>query len=348
MTNNHNNASNETILEVRDLRISFKTDEGLVRAVDGVDFTVKRGQTLGIVGESGSGKSVSTKAIMQLLPKNAVIDEQSSILLHRADGTKAEITQLKPTGKEMRSIRGDDVAMIFQEPMSSFSPVYTIGNQITEAIRAHKSVTRKQAREIGINMLDRVGISNPAKRFDQYPFELSGGMRQRAMIAAALSTDPALLIADEPTTALDVTIQAQILSLMKELRDEFNMATIFISHDLGVISQVADEVAVMYLGRILEYGSTREVVSNPKHPYTQSLLKAIPKIEDIDKRLQPVGGDIPSPMERPTGCPFHPRCKEFIAGRCEADEPPAYAVSDAHNVACFLYEETAQLAEDVV
>jgi peptide/nickel transport system ATP-binding protein len=331
--------SDDTILDIRNLQVDFKTDEGWVRAVAGIDIQVRRGETLGIVGESGSGKSVSAKAIMQLLPKNARIGGESYIRLRKANSEVVDITQLKSTGREMRHIRGDEVAMIFQEPMSSFSPVYTIGNQISEAIRAHRDVSRQEAREIGVRMLERVGIANPSQRFDQYPFELSGGMRQRAMIAAALSTNPSLLIADEPTTALDVTIQAQILALMKELQEEFNMAIIFISHDLGVISQVADRVAVMYLGQIMETGSARDIVGTPRHPYTQSLLRAIPKIEHLDRRLQPVGGDIPSPMERPTGCPFHTRCREIIEGYCDQHALTPMAVSETHTVNCFLYEK---------
>jgi peptide/nickel transport system ATP-binding protein len=335
--NSHPDA--ETILEVNNLRVAFRTDEGLVQAVDSVDFTVRRGQTLGIVGESGSGKSVSTKALMRLLPPNAVIAPESQIILHKTDGPPVDITQLKSTGREIRSIRGNEIAMIFQEPMASFSPVYTIGNQITEAIRAHRKVSRKEAREIGVDMLARVGLSNPAQRFDQYPFELSGGMRQRAMIATALSTNPSLLIADEPTTALDVTIQAQILRLMADLQDEFNMAIIFISHDLGVISKVADDIAVMYLGRVIEHGTTRDLIASPRHPYTQALLNAIPRIETLHARLQPVGGDIPGPMSRPPGCAFHTRCPQAIAGRCNVDQPPAYHINKTHTVSCFLYED---------
>lgn len=329
----------ENLLQVHDLRVSFKTDEGNIKAVDGVNFAVQRGQTLGIVGESGSGKSVTTKALMQLLPKNATIAPESQILLQRENEQQVDIARMKPTGREIRSIRGDDIAMIFQEPMSSFSPVYTIGNQITEAIRAHNKMSKKEARKLGIDMLDRVGISSPEQRFDQYPFEISGGMRQRAMIATALSTNPALLIADEPTTALDVTIQAQILALMKELQADFGMSMIFISHDLGVISQIADTVAVMYLGRVIETGTIRDIIKNPKHPYTQSLLKAIPRIEDLDSRLQPVGGDIPGSMARPAGCPFHPRCQQIIQGHCESHVPQMTAVSESQSVNCFLYEE---------
>ncbi len=331
--------TNETILDVQNLRVGFNTDEGFVQAVDNVNFTVKRGKTLGIVGESGSGKSVSTKALMQLLPGNAVIDDDSAMTLTKSDGNTVNIAKLAPHGKEIRDIRGDEIAMIFQEPMSSFSPVYTIGNQITEAIRAHNKINRREAKRIAIDMLERVGISNPAQRFDQYPFELSGGMRQRAMIATALSTSPSLLIADEPTTALDVTIQAQILALMGTLQDEFDMAIIFISHDLGVIAQVADEIAVMYLGRIVEHGTTRDLITNPKHPYTQALLKAIPRIENLHERLKPVGGDIPGPMSRPPGCAFHPRCPHVIEGHCDVDLPPGYNISETHDVNCFLYED---------
>ena len=329
--------NNNTLLEINNLGVSFKTDEGLVRAVEDVSLKVKKGQTLGIVGESGSGKSVTTQAIMRLLPKNAQIDDDSFITLHH-NGIPLEITNLDPKGKQMRELRGGEISMIFQEPMASFSPVYTIGNQMIEAIREHRDVSKKEARQIAVDMLDKVGISNPQVRVDQYPFELSGGMRQRAMIALALSTEPSLLIADEPTTALDVTIQAQILELMRELKEEFGMAIIFITHDLGVIAQVAQEVVVMYLGQLMEGGSTREIIQNPQHPYTQSLLKAIPKLESLHGRLTPVSGDIPSPLERPSGCPFHTRCPKRMPGICNKKDPAITQVSDSHWVRCFLYE----------
>lgn len=332
------NPNGELLLTVKDLGVSFKTDEGLVRAVDRVSFTVKRGQTLGIVGESGSGKSVSTKAIMQLLPGNARVDQGSAIALRRANGEIVDICKLKTNSRTIRQIRGGEVAMIFQEPMASFSPVYTIGNHIVEAIQQHSSVTKHEAERQAIDLLGKVGIAYPEQRFKQYPFELSGGMRQRAMIAVALATNPLLLIADEPTTALDVTIQAQILDLLKHLQAEFHMAVIFITHNLGVIAQVADEVAVMYLGRILEQGTAREVIFTPKHPYTQSLLQAIPRLENQNSRLTAIGGDIPSPLNRPTGCPFHTRCTEKIAGRCELTLPVRTLVSPQHTVDCFLYE----------
>ncbi|MEZ4867968.1 MAG: ABC transporter ATP-binding protein [Caldilineaceae bacterium] len=333
-----NGQNGDRLLEVKDLRIAFRSDEGLVRAVEGVNFTVHRGQTLGIVGESGSGKSVSTKAIMKLLPRNAIIDKESSIQLFRPDGQSVEITRLRTNGREIRRIRGGEVAMIFQEPMASFSPVYTIGSHIVEAVRHHRSVTKLEAEQAAIELLGKVGIANPEQRFKQYPFELSGGMRQRAMIAVALSTNPALLIADEPTTALDVTIQAQILALLKSLQAELHMATIFITHNLGVIAQMADEVAVMYLGRILEQGPARAVIFNAKHPYTQSLLKAIPRLDNQSARLTAIGGDIPSPLNRPTGCPFHTRCPDKIEGRCDVALPAGAVVGPRHTVDCFLYE----------
>lgn len=324
------------ILTVENLAVSFRSDEGLVQAVVGVDFHAHRAKTLGIVGESGSGKSVSTKAVMQLLPGNGVIEAGSRIHFRRASGEALEILELPRQSAAMRSIRGGEIAMIFQEPMASFSPVYTIGNQMSEAIRLHRQVNRREAREIGIEMLQRVGLSNPAARFTQYPHELSGGMRQRAMIALALSTRPALLIADEPTTALDVTIQAQVLELMEALQQEFGMAIIFITHDLGVIAQIADEVAVMYLGTIVERGSVDQVIRNPQHPYTQGLLAAIPDLSSIDGRLIPVGGDIPNPLERPRGCPFHTRCGQKIVGTCDRQTPGVTRLAPGHSVRCFL------------
>lgn len=326
------------LLKVKDLEVNFRTDEGLVKAVDGLNFTVKHGQTLGIVGESGSGKSVTTKAVLQLLPRTALISKRASIQFQRKNGMMVNINELKSTGQELREIRGGEIAMIFQEPMASFSPVYTIGNQIMEAILQHRKANKAEARDLALQMLDKVGIANPGVRIDQFPFELSGGMRQRAMIAVALATNPSLLIADEPTTALDVTIQAQILALLRDLHAEFNMATIFITHNLGVIAQIADEVVVMYLGRIVERGTTQDIIKNPKHPYTMGLLKAIPKFDTLGSRLIPVGGDIPSPLNRPTGCPFHTRCRQRIPGVCDASLPAVTEISSTHTVECFLYE----------
>jgi peptide/nickel transport system ATP-binding protein len=300
---------------------------------------LKRGHTLGLVGESGSGKSVSTWAVLQLLPKSAIIHKSSSIKLHCKDGEIVEITDLKPKSREIRNIRGGEISLIFQGPMSSFSPVYTVGNQIMEAVRAHGGVSKEEAEGIAIDMLSRVGIPNPKRRFKQYPFELSGGMRQRAMISVALSSNPSLLIADEPTTALDVTIQAQVLELMKELQEELGMATIFITHNLGVIAQIADEIAVMYLGGIVEQGTRLDIFHDPKHPYTINLLRAIPRLGKTEGgRLVAIEGQIPSPMERPSGCCFHTRCPEYMPGRCDVNIPKITQIAHEHTVRCFLYE----------
>jgi len=330
------NISSEDLLEIKDLTVSFHTDEGIVKAVNEISYTVNHGKILGIVGESGSGKSVACSAILQLLPKTAEV--KGSILLQGENGNIRDIARLKANSREMGNIRGGEIAMIFQEPMSSFSPVHTIGNQLMEAILQHRNVTKQEAGEIAIDMLDRVGISNPAQRFRQYAFELSGGMRQRAMIAIALSSKPNLLIADEPTTALDVTIQAQVLELMAQLQAERNMAIIFVTHDIGVIAQIADEIAVMYLGYILERGTTREVINNPQHPYTRKLLEAIPRLDHLGGRLTAVGGDIPGPFEFPAGCPFHTRCQQMITGRCDTTFPPVATFGHTHSANCFLYE----------
>jgi peptide/nickel transport system ATP-binding protein len=339
MANNSVVSNGNIILDVHDLHVSFRTDEGLVKAVAGVSFQVHKGKTLGIVGESGSGKSVSTKAVMKLLPRNAMIGQDSHILLYKKDGQSLDVVPLPSKSKEVRRIRGGEIAMIFQEPMASFSPVYTIGNQLIEAIRLHRPVGKGEARDIATEMLAKVGIANPRLCITQYPHELSGGMRQRAMIAIALSTNPSLLIADEPTTALDVTIQAQILDLMRQLQNELEMSMIFITHDMGVIAHIADEVAVMYLGQIMEHGPTRELVNHPKHPYTQGLIKAIPSLDHLQDRLIPVAGDIPSPLERPKGCPFHTRCPRRMLRVCDQRTLGTYRINENHTVSCFLYEE---------
>ena len=324
------------MLKVENLSISFRTDEGLITPVQDISFEVKPGRTLGLVGESGSGKSISTKALMQLLPGNSILSPETVMLYTDKSGQEIDINQLGKTGRAIRRIRGGEIGMIFQEPMASFSPVYTIGNQMMEAIMLHRKVRKKEARKIAVDMLNKVGISNAEARVDQYPHEMSGGMRQRAMIALALSAGPALLIADEPTTALDVTIQAQVLELMSDLQRELNMGMIFITHDLGVISHIADDIAVMYLGTIVESGSAEEVIHNPKHPYTQGLLKALPSLDHLHDRLTPVPGDIPSPNERPTGCPFHTRCAESIKGICDTRTPNEKSVSENHVFRCFL------------
>ena len=332
------------MLKVENLSVSFNTDEGLITPVQGVSFEVKAGRTLGIVGESGSGKSVSTKALMRLLPGNAVISPDAKMHYTDKSGKTVEIETLKANSRAVRRLRGGEIGMIFQEPMASFSPVYTIGNQMIEAITLHRKVKKREAREMAIEMLDKVGISNAAARVDQYPHEMSGGMRQRAMIALALSAGPALLVADEPTTALDVTIQAQVLDLMAGLQRDLGMGMIFITHDLGVIAQVADDVAVMYLGTIVESGPTRDVIRNPRHPYTQGLLKAIPSLDTLHDRLSPVPGDIPSPTERPSGCPFQTRCAQKIAGLCDAKAPPEVDLGPDRGVRCWLETEEGRTA----
>ncbi|HEX5807635.1 MAG TPA: ABC transporter ATP-binding protein, partial [Anaerolineales bacterium] len=293
---------NDLLLEIKDLRVSFPLDEGLVRAVEGVNLTIRRGEVLGVVGESGCGKSVTAHSVLRILQPPGQIDG-GQILFHRpglsnVKGNGAvDLTRLNPTGPEIRDIRGKDISMIFQEPMSSFSPVHTIGSQIMEAIQLHQSVTREQARQKTIELLRLVGISGADERVDNYPHQFSGGMRQRAMIAMALSCSPSLLIADEPTTALDVTIQAQILELMRGLQKRLGMAVMFITHNLGVIAQIADAVAIMYLGQVVEYGPVREILRNPKHPYTMDLLRAVPRLgKTARQHLVAIEGSIPSPF----------------------------------------------------
>ncbi|ARE38803.1 Oligopeptide transport ATP-binding protein OppD [Rhodovulum sp. P5] len=334
----------DDLLRVENLTISFRTDEGLITPVQDVSFAVQKGRTLGLVGESGSGKSVSTKAVMRLLPGNAVIAPEGRMAYTAKDGQVIEVEKLNPTSRALRRLRGGEIGMIFQEPMASFSPVYTVGNQMVEAIRLHREKNARKARQIAIEMLERVGLSEPATRVDQYPHEMSGGMRQRAMIALALSAGPALLIADEPTTALDVTIQAQVLDLMRELQRDLGMGMIFITHDLGVIAQIADEVAVMYLGTIVERGPTRAVIRDPKHPYTQGLLAAIPSLDRLNDRMSPVPGDIPSPTERPRGCAFHTRCAQAMAGLCDVQTPREISPEPGRAVRCWLHDEKGRSA----
>ena len=290
------------LLEINNLDVKFDTDEGRITAIDNVSLTLDQGKVLGIVGESGSGKSVTAKSIMQLNPGNTIYNDNAEIIID-------DENVLKFTSKnDLKKIRGGKVSMIFQEPMASFAPAIKIGNQMVEQLMIHKPMDKKEAKNISIDMLNRVGIADDEKRFNQYAFELSGGMRQRAMIAMALSTMPKLLLADEPTTALDVTIQAQVINLIKDIIKEFNMGVIFITHDLGVIAQVADDVAVMYLGSVVERGPVNEILKNPKHPYTRGLLNALPDINNLDAPLTPIPGNIPSPLERPTGCVFRTRC----------------------------------------
>jgi len=332
----------EPLLSVRNLKTYFTQDEGTVRAVDGVSFDVAEGATLGIVGESGCGKSITARSILRIVDRPGRIIE-GEIHFRRPSanggGPTVDLAKLDANGAEMRSIRGAEIALIFQEPMSSFSPVHSVGNQIVEAIRLHQDVTPAQARAQAIEMLRRVGVSTPEERVDQLAYQLSGGLRQRAMIAMALSCRPTLLIADEPTTALDVTTQTQILELLRHLQKEDGMAIMLITHDLGVIAEMATEVAVMYLGRVVEQAPVDAIFYDPRHPYTRALLRSIPRMRvRTRERLLPIAGAVPHPYDRPAGCPFHPRCVEFMAGRCDAQAPTLKTVADRHAVSCFLYE----------
>ena len=329
-----------SILSVQNLDVLFNTDDGIITAVENVSFEIKEGEVLGLVGESGSGKSVTAKSLMQLNPSNTIYGEKSSILL-KNDTEELDVLSMK-SAKDLVVVRGGSISMIFQEPKASFAPAITIGNQMVEQLLIHTSLSKRESSELSVEMLERVGINEPGKRFFQYAFELSGGMRQRAMIAMALSTKPKVLIADEPTTALDVTIQAQVLDLMKDLVSEFGMAILFITHDLGVIAQVADRVSVMYLGRIVESGPVREVLNTPAHPYTKGLLNALPKLDALDDPLTPIPGDIPSPLERPSGCVFHTRCPEAIADRCDASIPSQTEFAHRHTASCFAIENVSE------
>ena len=320
--------SMNALLDIKNLSVQFDTDEGRILAVNNISLSLNAGEVLGIVGESGSGKSVTAKSIMQLNPDNTHYDETGEIIIDNEN-------VLRFTSKEdLKKIRGGKVSMIFQEPMASFAPAIKIGKQMVEQLLLHKSINKEEAKSISIDMLKRVGIADADKRFNQYAFELSGGMRQRAMIAMALSTMPKLLLADEPTTALDVTIQAQVINLMKDIITEYKMGVMFITHDLGVIAQTADNVAVMYLGNIVESGPVKEIIKNPKHPYTQGLIDALPDIDNLDAPLKPVPGSIPSPLERPSGCVFHTRCKIYEEGLCNNEEPQLKSFSSNHKVAC--------------
>ncbi|MEV0790979.1 ABC transporter ATP-binding protein [Kribbella sp. NPDC050459] len=328
----------QPLLEVRSLRTHFELGDGVVKAVDGVSLSVPRGRTLAVVGESGCGKSVTARSILRLVEKPARI-VGGEILLYDDAPDSEPLDLLAAKDKRLRQVRWADIAMVFQEPMASLSLVHTIGDQIVEAIRLHEHVGKQAARERAIEMLGRVGIPNPQRRVDSYPFQLSGGMRQRAMIAMALSCRPRLLIADEPTTALDVTTQAQILDLLQDLQQEFGMAIMLITHDLGVAAQVADEVAVMYLGEVVEQGPASAVLSRPKHPYTQALVRSVPRLGARgQERLVAVRGTVPPPYERPSGCRFHPRCDAFMAGKCDTTVPLRVR-SDEIDVACLLYGE---------
>jgi peptide/nickel transport system ATP-binding protein len=357
----------EPLVEVRDLRVEFDVRAGIVKAVDGLNMTIHRGKTLGVIGESGCGKSMTARAILNMIPKPGKITNGKVIyhrrVQHNGHGNmddEIELTQLDPDGKIIREIRGGEIGMIFQEPMSSLTPVYTagahineavslhhltpvrkVGDQLAEQVMAHRKVTKEEAREVAIDMLHRVGIPKPTERVDSYPHQLSGGQRQRVMIAIALSCEPAMLIADEPTTALDVSIEAQILDIMKELQESVNMAIMFITHNLGVIANMAEEIVVMYMGKAVEQAKVVELFKDAKHPYTQALLRSIPKLGEKKEgqRLASISGMTPDPFNLPTGCVFHPRCPMFMPGKCDKITPSWTKVGENHYVACLLYEE---------
>jgi peptide/nickel transport system ATP-binding protein len=333
------------LLQIKDLRTHFFTESGVVQAVDGVSFDIPPGKTLGVLGESGCGKSVTAYSILQLInaPGRIVGGE---ILFERVHNGRKEVVDLLKYGsrsEDIRQIRGNEISMIFQEPMTSLDPLFTIGDQLAEAVLVHQKVSKRSALDRAAELLDKVRLPQARELLKRYPHQLSGGMRQRVMIAMALSGQPRLLIADEPTTALDVTTEAQILDLMQSLQEELGMAILFITHDLGVIAEMADEVVVMYLGRVVEKTDVHTLFNDPKHPYTRALLESIPKIgQKQEGPLQTIEGMVPSPFEIPHGCPFHPRCANFMSGVCDEAVPAEIALEGAHTVRCFLYSEQAE------
>jgi peptide/nickel transport system ATP-binding protein len=333
------------VLQVKDLQTHFYTESGVVRAVDGVSFDIERGKTLGVLGESGCGKSVTGYSILQLInPPGRVIGGE---ILYRRDkdgrNDVVDLAKLDPRGEDIRRIRGNEIAMIFQEPMTSLDPLFTVGDQITEGILVHQKMSKRAAMDRAAELLDKVRLPQPRELLSKYPHQLSGGMRQRVMIAMALAGQPKLLIADEPTTALDVTTEAQILDLMQSLQQEFNMAILFVTHDLGVIAEMAEEVVVMYMGRVVEKTDIHTLFDNPKHPYTRALLESIPKVgHKADGPLRTIEGMVPSPFAVPRGCPFHPRCINFMPGKCDAAMPAEVPLDADHTVRCFLYSEETE------
>ncbi|MFN2203466.1 MAG: ABC transporter ATP-binding protein [Caldilineaceae bacterium] len=340
-------ANSDIILRVENLHTHFYTDAGVVHALDGVDFTVERGKVLGIVGESGCGKSVTAQSILNMVPNpGKIVDGTITYYPWASNGDEAaqtgvDITKLDPTSRRMRQIRGNEIAMIFQEPMTSLDPLYTVGNQLLEAIMLHQNVDKKEGRNRGIEALAKVQLPEPARIFDSYPHQLSGGMRQRVMIAIALSCNPSLLIADEPTTALDVTTQAQILELMNDLQAEIGMSIIFITHDLGVVAEMCDEVMVMYLGKVVERTDVDSAFHDPKHPYLTALLHSLPRLEDETmERLDVIHGSVPDPSQVPAGCSFHPRCPQMMPGICDRIDPQPIHLDGpegTREVRCLLY-----------
>jgi peptide/nickel transport system ATP-binding protein len=326
------------MLKIADLKTYFYTHDGVVRAVDGVTLDIRPGETLGLVGESGCGKSVTAHSLLRLLPPKTSRIVSGQIQFTRRDGSLVDMAQLDPRGPRIRSIRGNEIAMIFQEPMTSLSPVHSVGGQIAEAVQLHQRVGKKEAMERAIHMLAQVGIGNPKQRAQEFPHQFSGGMRQRAMIAMALSCNPSLLIADEPTTALDVTIQAQILELMQSLQEQFKMAILMITHNLGVIAEMADRVAVMYMGKVVEQATAKAIFDEPLHPYTVGLMRSMPRLGGkVKQRLAVIPGSVPDPFSLPSGCTFFPRCPAPKRAACEVDVP-LREVAPGHWVRCTLYE----------
>ncbi|KGX93998.1 peptide ABC transporter ATP-binding protein [Pontibacillus halophilus JSM 076056 = DSM 19796] len=332
--------SSTPLLEVKDLSTSFFTDEGRVPAVDHVNFTIHEGEILGVVGESGCGKSVTSLSIMGLIPSPPGKIENGEILFQGKDLVKTK-------EKDMRSLRGNDIAMIFQEPMTSLNPLFTIGNQLVEAIKTHNKWSTKKAKERAIEMLQLVGLPRAKELLNEYPHQLSGGMRQRVMIAMAMICDPKLLIADEPTTALDVTIQKQILKLMKSLNDKLKTSIMLVTHDLGVVAEVCDRLIVMYAGKVVEQGTVETIFANPQHPYTQGLLASVPDIRNKQDRLYSIPGQVPKPGSIEVGCRFAPRCQHAFDA-CTASTPPLYVTEEEHHVRCFLYEKEGEPLDDRV
>jgi len=337
------------LLKINNLKTCFYTMDGIVRAVDGVSLTLKPGKTIGLVGESGCGKSVTAHSVLRLLPLKTSQITEGEILFRCQSAKKIiDLAKIDPQGKLIRSIRGKEIAIIFQEPMTSLSPVYTVGNQIIEAIILHQKIEYQEAREHAIQMLKSVGLGMAESMIDEYPHRLSGGQRQRVMIAMALSCKPSLLIADEPTTALDVTIQAQIMELLKSLQKQFQMAVLIITHNLGVIAEMADEIAVMYLGRIVEKGLSRQIFENPLHPYTIGLLKSVPIIgQQTKKKLAPIPGSVPDPLSVTEGCAFRLRCPAYKQKKCSGQEGAAMVeVEPEHYVRCLLYSQNKGVREN--
>jgi oligopeptide/dipeptide ABC transporter ATP-binding protein len=334
-----NSRQNGTVLTVRDLRTYFHLEEGVLKAVDGVSFSVGEGEIVGILGESGCGKSVTAHSILRLVPEPG--RTRGSVRLRRPGGQMSELLELEPGGREIRRIRGGEVSMVFQEPMTSLSPVHTVRSQIMEAVRLHcPELDKGEAEERALDALDRVGIPRPKETIEKYSHQLSGGLRQRAMIAIALVTSPTVLIADEPTTALDVTVQAQILKLLKDLQEQMGLSVIYITHSLPVISEIADRVLVMYLGKVVEYGDVETIFQDPQHPYTQGLMKAIPKLGKKEPgTLYTIKGTVPLPLELPAQCGFYDRCPHAMEGRCNVQNPAMIETEQEHGVRCLLYAD---------